>query len=123
MHRWTEVNKDKLNAQRIQFRNKNPQQYMLYSARSRAKKKGWKCDIELEDIVIPDVCPVLGLPLMLPTGKGRGPNSPSIDRINNSLGYIKGNIQIISWRANNLKSDATVEELEKLLAFMKNGKT
>ena len=57
---------------------------------------------------IPDVCPVLGIPLdQDPKGKGeRSDNSPSLDKFIPSLGYVKGNIHIISWRANHLKNDA-----------------
>jgi len=45
--------------------------------------------------------------------------APSIDRVDNSKGYVPGNVRIISWRANRLKNDATVEEMELIIKYMK----
>ena len=74
--------------------------------------------IKAADIVVPTHCPILGLPLYSTLGKkGGGPNSPSLDRIEPALGYVPGNIVVISNRANRLKSDATIEELRKIASF------
>lgn len=83
-------------------------------AKSRAKRKNRDFSIEITDILIPDLCPVFGVPLVEDTEY-----APSIDRIDSSKGYIKGNIQIISKRANLLKNNASVEELEKILLYLK----
>ena len=93
------------------YRQKNPANRMLYSARSRAIVKGWDCDIELEDIVIPERCPVLGIPLVAGTNGKDKFATMSLDRIDSSKGYVKGNVRVISTRANLLKSDATLAEL------------
>lgn len=97
---------------------------ILGGIRRRSAKRGWMCDLTREDISIPTTCPVLGIPLEVGgRGEGRqGPtfNSPSVDRIDNALGYVRGNVRIISWRANMLKRDATIEELEKVLAYMRD---
>jgi hypothetical protein len=77
--------------------------------------------IKIEDIVVPDICPVLGIPLYLSRGKA-GPNSPSLDRINNSKGYISGNVFVISYRANVLKGDATIDEVKMVLDYMEKNK-
>jgi hypothetical protein len=64
---------------------------------------------------------VLGIKINYEGNKGqRGfvNDSPSIDRLDSSLGYVKGNVKIICWRANRVKSDATVEELRAILNFM-----
>jgi hypothetical protein len=83
-------------------------------AKQRARDGGRSFDLALSDIVIPKICPKLGIPIF--SSKGRsGPNSPSIDRKDSSQGYTKDNIQIISWRANRLKCDGTKEEFESLL--------
>lgn len=94
--------------------------YYLYRlARERAKKKGVPFTIEEKDVVIPKTCPVLGIPLNKGV-KNRTDNSPSIDRLIPERGYVPGNIAVISWRANNLKSDATVEEIGELYKWMKS---
>lgn len=83
-------------------------------AKERARRKGREFSISLEDIVIPEVCPVFNLPFEENTEM-----APSIDRIDSSKGYTKSNIQVISKRANLLKNNATVQELEQVLKFMK----
>lgn len=99
----------------------SPEQYkarLLYGTRSRARRQGRECSITVDDFSIPAVCPVLGIPLKAGGNMGRkAPNSPSLDRIDNSKGYVKGNVVVVSLRANMLKSDATLDELAKLLAF------
>lgn len=81
------------------------------AARARARKRGIPFDLLLEDIVIPPVCPVLGLPM----------DRPSLDRFDPTRGYTPDNIRVISTRANTLKSDGTVAELELVLAYMRRG--
>jgi len=86
------------------------------NSKARAKKSGIGFSISEEDIIIPENCPVLGIPLHR-CQKDNWNNSPSIDRIDNSKGYTKDNIVIVSRRANILKKDATIEELQKLASF------
>ena len=81
------------------------------AARCRARKRGIQFDLLLEDIVIPAVCPVLGTPM----------DRPSLDRFDPTKGYTADNIRVISMRANTLKSDGTIEELEQVLAYMRRG--
>ena len=95
----------------------DPRYKMFHNAKHRAKKKGLPFSIEMTDIIIPTVCPLLEIPIDLMTGDKRSPNNPSLDRINPdpSIGYTIDNIQVISSRANWLKADSTVEELELLI--------
>jgi len=87
--------------------------YMLDRSKSRAKRKGFEHNITIEDIEIPDKCPLLGIPLF--AGQGSVcPNSPTLDRIDSSKGYIKGNVWVISYKANTIKSNATPEELSTI---------
>jgi hypothetical protein len=72
----------------------------------------------MDDISIPDHCPILGIPLFPRRGKqGGSDNSPSLDRIEGKFGYVKGNVIVISNRANRLKSDATIKELRDIASF------
>lgn len=56
--------------------------------------------------IAPKYCPILRLPF----GKAHAVRA-SIDRKDNTKGYEPGNIQIISTKANRMKSDASMEEL------------
>lgn len=86
----------------------NPERYLWQRAYWRSKLSGIDFNIELEDIVIPEVCPVLKTSFKLGTRY-----AASLDRINSSEGYIKGNIQVISRKANMMKQDASPEELKE----------
>ncbi len=84
---------------------------------TRSAEKGVPFDITLEDLVFPDVCPVLGIPLITRSGRFSD-NSPSLDRIVPEKGYVKGNVQIMSYRANRIKCHASLAELKAIVAFM-----
>jgi len=95
----------------------NPQQYLWYVARTRARQKKIDFTIAVEDVIIPEKCPILDIPLV--KGDGYLPNAMSLDRVNNDLGYIPGNIRVISRKANLLKSSLTLDVLEKLIQYIK----
>jgi len=88
------------------FKGHSVELKMLWRARGRANKKSLACNIELSDIVIPETCPVLLTKM----------KHPSLDRIVPLLGYTKGNVRVISNRANMLKNNATVTEMELIIA-------
>ena len=94
------------------------EKYLLKKAQVRAKNKNIPIDITVDDIIIPECCPILGIKLFSGINIACD-NSPTIDRIKPELGYVKGNIQVLSYRANMLKSNATIEELEKVLEHLK----
>lgn len=96
--------------------------YQSQRAKFRAKKVnamrvGYSWDVVFGDIVWPTHCPILGIEIDY-FAPYRVENSPSFDRINNDLGYIKGNIQILSWRANRIKNDGTAEEHRKIAQYL-----
>jgi hypothetical protein len=109
------------NSRARNWHQRNHEQSLLTTAKARARKFGVPFSIVVEDIIVPKVCPVLGIPLFRTPNK-RTDNTPSLDRVNPKLGYVKGNIQIISWRANRLKCDASFEEIEQLYEYMKNNR-
>jgi hypothetical protein len=121
---WQRKNPEKVLARKQEWMKKpeNRIKHTLSQAKRRAIKDGRDFDITIEDLLpLPTVCPVFGTPINYTGTQARGfvDNSPSIDRIDSSKGYIKGNVQIISWRANRVKSDASVEELEAVIKYMK----
>lgn len=86
--------------------------YMFTAAKQRAEKKGLEFNIAEEDINIPEKCPILDVPFQFGT-KESYDYSPSLDRIDTTKGYVKGNVWVISKKANTMKSNATWDELTK----------
>lgn len=111
-------NREHRNIRTAKWHRNNPKRSYCLAAKRRAKSQGVPFNLEPDDIVFPEICPVLGIPILFSDG-GRTDNTPSIDRIVPKDGYVKGNIRMISWRANRLKNDASLEELEKLVEYMK----
>lgn len=120
---WTRANAQRLSASRRAKYRANPARTLWQNARLRARKLGLPFNIEISDIVVPKTCPVLGIPIVHGSNKGWTPGAPTVDRVDNSKGYIKGNICVISWRANSIKSDATLDELERVAAYVREWDT
>ena len=138
MRGWKRKNKTKVNKTNQQWKNKNRElvrsrerqrafrkagtgegyrALWLNNIRLRAKKKGLAFDLTLDDLVFPDVCPVLGIPIRARSG-AFSDSSPSIDRTIPALGYVKGNVTIMSYRANRIKCHASLAELKAIVAYM-----
>ncbi len=96
------------------WRFNNLEKALFKSARSGAMKRGLEFSITLNDIVIPERCPIFGFVLSL---DGKRSTSASIDRIDNLKGYIPGNVVVVSLKANHVKSDCTIDELRRLVKF------
>ena len=110
--RSVEFNKSRFDPNAI---SKSVEYRILTRAKSRAKQKNIPFNLTLEDIEVPETCPLLGIPIEIQPKKGYHPNSPSLDKIIPEKGYIKGNVWVISNRANTLKNDATIQELKTLV--------
>lgn len=115
---------DKALAAKQKWRNKNPKNAWACSVTGQAKKRahdyGLPFDIDKDYVgsIIPDVCPVFGVPFEW-QGKKIRPESPTLDRLKPELGYIRGNVAVISLKANAIKSNATAEEVETVAAWMR----
>ena len=108
--------KKNIERKKVMFSSK-PEYLLWAAAKYRAKRDGLPFNIDYYDILIPEFCPVLGIPLMKATGKPAD-NSPTVDRIKPELGYVKRNILVISFKANSIKRDASAKEIRKVLEYV-----
>lgn len=97
-----------------------PEHRLWTAARDRHRRRGIPFTLTLKDIHIPEYCPVLGLRLE-PGVDHFQSASPSLDRLNPDVGYVPGNVEVMSFRANALKKDASLEELKAVLQYMQKG--
>ena len=97
--------------------SRDPIKGMLGAAKVRAKKAGVPFNLKPKDIVIPEFCPVLGIKMERGTIADRA-NSPSLDKIVPELGYVVGNIAVISFRANLLKNRGSADEHRRIADWM-----
>ena len=89
---------------------------MVRAAKTRAAIAKVPFSLTADDIVIPHVCPALGIPLIVGQEQATD-NSPSLDRVLPLLGYVAGNVIVISNRANRIKNNATIPELRAIADF------
>jgi len=98
-------------------KDRNRRQKMLSAARDRAREKHLAFDLTLDDIIIPARCPVLGIELR----PGNNNTRPELDRIKPEAGYVKGNVCVISGRANRIKWNASFDELYRVAEYSRRG--
>jgi len=116
--------------------------YMIRNVKYSSKRRNLDFDLHYEDIKLPEYCPLLNIKLNYNNNKNHkilnlgndydklnfnDISRATIDRIDNSKGYIKGNIIVLSRLANAMKNEANFEQLEtfsiniiKLINFYKN---
>lgn len=103
-------------SEHLKLKKDSDHQYRMWAgAKGRASKSGLEFNIDKEDIIIPDICPVLKTPFERNTYY-----TMSLDRIDSSKGYIKGNVQVLSFKANVMKNSASKEELIKFAEWILN---
>lgn len=115
--RYRNDNSESIRAKKRAYLERTPERNLYHNAQARALAYHIPFNIELSDVVVPAVCPVLGIPLTIGMGKSKS-SSPTLDRIVPRLGYVKGNVCVISMRANRLKNDASAAELRALAAYV-----
>ena len=123
---WRKLNKDKVEKYERErqvdyakhsadYRMNHPEMVLWSLAKRRAKDKNIEFNLDPKKIDMPIICPILGIPIVKTYTKGEKkgptPNSPSLDRIDNTKGYVDGNVQVISHKANTMKHTATPQEL------------
>lgn len=120
MKQYRQNNAEEIKEKNKQYYQNNLQKMMLRKAKTRAKQKNVPFNINEQDLVIPSICPVLGIPLEAGIGKRTiQPNSPTLDRIIPDKGYVKGNIIVVSSIANIIKNNATPEQIIAVGEFYK----
>jgi len=110
---------EKLEKRRLSaiWKENHPEKHLWSSAKYRAKKESIDFNIEISDVIIPAKCKYLNFILTSKKGNRRCDELMSLDRIDSKRGYVKGNIEVISYKANRMKNDATLDEL---IIFAKN---
>lgn len=101
---------------------------LYQECKSRFRRKVQNCKdtktpflVEFEDILWPTHCPVLGIELdYYGVAGSRNEASVSFDRVDSTMGYVPGNVIVISWRANRIKNDGTSEEHRKIAEYIDN---
>lgn len=112
---WRNKEKRKVTARKW-WHDLSSKRKRLHSVRSRAQRKGLPFNLTLEDLV-GDTCPILGFPLDWNDEKSEF--SAEVDRIVPARGYVKGNVRIVSRRANRIKDNASLYELERLVSYVR----
>jgi hypothetical protein len=92
---------------------------MFHNAKARAKRDGIEFSIKPENIVIPQRCPILRIELVV-KGKKQTDASPSLDRTDPNKGYVADNIQVISYLANRIKTNATARQVRQVADYMES---
>lgn len=105
---------------------RNPFHRRLIKLKAHCKSEDIKCDLDAEYLasIWTGICPVFGTQLFFSRNgiKDKADNCADLDRFNPELGYVKGNVSWISTRANRIKYNASIQELESILFWMKNWK-
>ena len=125
---WYAKNKEKVKLKSIEYNlkypgkvaqrrrdwaDKNVEKRLWKSAKGRSNREDIFFKLEPENIAVPVKCPILDIKLKTNNRHLPKFNSPSLDRINNNRGYTKSNVQVISYKANTMKGNATPKELLK----------
>lgn len=112
---------DRTNRETWLFKNdiERAQSQCFIRKKQNAKRGKWEWELEKRDVTFPEFCPILGIKLDY-LAEVRSDNSPSFDRIDNTKGYLPGNVIVCSWRANRIKNDGTAEEHSKIASYLNN---
>jgi hypothetical protein len=118
---WGKANRAKTYEYVKAWAKRHPLRFMYQKSKSSAKYRGLEFTITLDDIKWVTHCPIFGVELCYDRDKKQPHRDdyPTLDRWDNSKGYVPGNVFVISWHANRMKWHATIKQLEAILAYMK----
>jgi len=119
---WVSTNRDRVNELGSKARKRrhriDPLKTMLRAAKRRAAQNNIEFSITIEDIFMPLRCPLLDIPLNVNDNK-LGPDSPTLDRIRNSIGYVPRNVIVVSYAANRCKGNLNSDDIMKIAMNLK----
>jgi hypothetical protein len=115
-YRATEWYKENHRRWEKEYSRRFPEKALLRSCRKRASRNKIEFNIDESDIIIPDICPILLTPIKY--GSDNRSEWPSVDKVNPLKGYTKGNITVISYHANRMKSNMSIDDVRRMLALM-----
>jgi hypothetical protein len=98
------------------WKEKNRNRDQFNQTKSRCNQRGILFNIKYEDIIWPEFCPILHIPL----DRSDRDHAPSMDRLYPEFGYTEGNVFVISNRANRMKQDCTIQDLEAIIKYIKD---
>ena len=110
--------------QRIRGDLRNALQKAMQEAKRRARKQDVPFNLTIEHLesLVVSHCPITEEPLdwekRYVTNGHFTKNSPSLDRIIPSLGYVPGNCAFLSHKGNTIKSNGTIEEHSRVVEYM-----
>ena len=122
IRRWN--TSEKANRARIKWRRKNPKRTWVHgavsSAKARSKKRGIEFNLDTKHVyaITSTHCPVFGLEFLFGGNKNIRPASPSMDRLDPSKGYIKGNVVVISMKANMIKNAYSSKDIAAVATWL-----
>ena len=111
---WRENNKERTREYAARWRMGKA---AFDGAKQRAKRKGVEFSITRKylDSITPTHCPIFGVEFK--SGMANRDCNVSLDRIDNTKGYVEGNVVVICYKANRMKSNGTIAELSALVNF------
>lgn len=110
--KYRDENRETIKEKGREYYRRKLKNRLLNSARARSRSHGYEFDLTEDDFIIPEYCPLLGIKMVVNEKGTTKEDSFSLDRIDSSKGYVKGNVWVISMLANSMKSSATYEQFQ-----------
>jgi hypothetical protein len=116
--RWRDAHPEEVKRANRDWRHGHPAEKLLHNAKNSARKRGHACTItlvEIEQLLAPMRCAEWGLPLKWDPECKHDPFMPSLDRLDNDVGYISGNVRVVCWLFNRARGDLPIDEFRAIM--------